>query len=106
MQGMAALLLACLLIASPVFAAEPSGARMKELVVSKTPYSTTIQAVVDGAIGNYNSFKTSDPFRIVVDIWEWPRGRSLPRYRSTRRRSRGEGFLPGRQDPHGGRDAG
>jgi len=69
MQGMAALLFACLLIASPVSAAEPSGARMKELVVSKTPYSTTIQAVVDGAIGNYNSFKTSDPFRIVVDIW-------------------------------------
>jgi len=70
MQGMAALtLLACLLIASPASAAEPAGARMKELVVSKTPYNTTIQAVVEGAIGNYNSFKTNDPFRIVVDIW-------------------------------------
>ncbi|MBP2683336.1 MAG: type and secretion system protein, secretin [Deltaproteobacteria bacterium] len=69
MQGMAALTLACLLIASPVSAAEPAGARMKELVVSKTPYNTTIQAVVEGAIGNYNSFKTNDPFRIVVDIW-------------------------------------
>lgn len=69
MQGMAVLLLACLLNASPVSAAEPPGARMKELVVSRTPHSTTIQAVVDGAIANYNSFKTSDPFRIVVDIW-------------------------------------
>jgi type IV pilus assembly protein PilQ len=66
---MAALTLVCLLVASPVLAAEPAGAKMKELVVSKTPYSTTIQAVIEGAIGNYNSFKTSDPFRIVIDIW-------------------------------------
>ena len=42
---------------------------MKELVVSKTPYNTTIQAVIEGTIGNYNSFKMNDPFRIVVDIW-------------------------------------
>ncbi len=80
MQGMAALTLASMMIASPVLAAEPAGAgatqpagatgaKIQEMTVSKTPYNTTIQAVVDGAIGNYNSFKMSDPFRIVVDIW-------------------------------------
>jgi len=70
---MAALSFACVLIASAVPAAEPAaggaGAKVKELTVSKTPYNTTIQAVVDGTIENYNSFKMSDPFRIVVDIW-------------------------------------
>jgi type IV pilus assembly protein PilQ len=80
MQGIAALTLACVLIASPVLAAEPAGAgptqtagatgaKVKELNVSRTPYNTTIQAVIDGPIGNYNSFKMNDPFRIVVDIW-------------------------------------
>jgi type IV pilus assembly protein PilQ len=79
-QGMAALTLACALFASPVLAAEPAGpgatqpagaagAKVKELTVSRTPYNTTIQAVIDGAIENYNSFKLNDPFRIVVDIW-------------------------------------
>ncbi|MEW6719088.1 MAG: type IV pilus secretin PilQ [Thermodesulfobacteriota bacterium] len=68
--GMAALTLACLLAAQPVTAAEgPAGARVKELAVSRTPYNTNILAVIEGAIGNYNSFKTDDPFRIVVDIW-------------------------------------
>jgi type IV pilus assembly protein PilQ len=79
---MVSLTLACALLASPVFAAEPAGpgatqpmgaagARLKELTVSKTPYNTTIQAVIDGAIQNYNSFKMNDtgPFRIVLDIW-------------------------------------
>jgi type IV pilus assembly protein PilQ len=49
--------------------AEGKGARVREITVTKSPYSTTIQAVVDGAIENYNSFKLNDPFRIVVDIW-------------------------------------
>jgi type IV pilus assembly protein PilQ len=39
------------------------------VTVSKSPYNTTIQASVDGAIENYNSFKLNDPFRIVVDVW-------------------------------------
>ena len=39
------------------------------MTVSKSPYNTTIQASVDGAIENYNSFKLNDPFRIVVDVW-------------------------------------
>jgi len=82
LQGMVSLTLVCALLASPVFAAEPAGpgetqqmkaadAKLKELTVSKTPYSTTIQAVIDGAIQNYNSFKMNDtgPFRIVLDIW-------------------------------------
>ncbi len=80
MQGMLALALACALLAPPAIAAEPAGpgaaqqagatgAKVKDLTISKSPYSTTIQAVVDGAIENYNSFKLSDPFRIVVDIW-------------------------------------
>jgi type IV pilus assembly protein PilQ len=78
-QGMVVLTLACALLASPVIAAEPAGpgaakpagagSRVKELTVSKTPYGTTIQAVIEGAIENYNSFKMNDPFRIVVDIW-------------------------------------
>ncbi|RJP24687.1 MAG: type IV pilus secretin PilQ [Deltaproteobacteria bacterium] len=78
-QGMVALTLACALLASPALAAEPAGpgaakpggagSRVKELTVSKTPYGTTIQAVIEGAIENYNSFKLNDPFRIVVDIW-------------------------------------
>jgi type IV pilus assembly protein PilQ len=81
-QGMVALTLSCALLASPVFSAEPAGpgttqqggtagAILKELTVSKTPYSTTIQAVIDGKIENYNSFKMNDtgPFRIVVDVW-------------------------------------
>jgi type IV pilus assembly protein PilQ len=49
--------------------AEGKGARVREVTVTKSPYSTTIRAVVDGAIENYNSFKLDDPFRIVVDIW-------------------------------------
>src|SRR5512139_895294 len=46
-----------------------TGARVREVTVTKSPYSTMIRAVVDGAIENYNSFKLNDPFRIVVDIW-------------------------------------
>jgi type IV pilus assembly protein PilQ len=77
---MAALALGLALVfALPARAAEPAPpsaqqaegktARVRELTVTKSPYSTTIRAVVDGAIENYNSFKLSDPFRIVVDIW-------------------------------------
>ena len=65
----AAALLCCLVVAPSAFAAEPSGGRMKEIVVSKTPYNTTIQAVIEGPIENYNSFKMDDPFRIVVDVF-------------------------------------
>ncbi|NNG46400.1 MAG: AMIN domain-containing protein, partial [Deltaproteobacteria bacterium] len=46
-----------------------SGVRVEEVVVSKTPYYTNIEATVSGKIENYNSFKLNDPFRIVVDIW-------------------------------------
>ncbi|HEX9190579.1 MAG TPA: type IV pilus secretin PilQ [Candidatus Deferrimicrobiaceae bacterium] len=73
-----ALVLACAL-ALPARAAEPAppapqqaegkGGRIREVTVTKSPYSTTIRAAVDGAIENYNSFKLDDPFRIVVDIW-------------------------------------
>jgi type IV pilus assembly protein PilQ len=77
---MAATALACAMLVPAAIAAEPSGpdaaqpagapgARIREVTVSKSPYSTTIQASVDGAIENYNSFKLNDPFRIVVDIW-------------------------------------
>jgi type IV pilus assembly protein PilQ len=77
---MAAMALACTLLVPAAIAAEPSGpdaaqpagdpgARIREVKVSKSPYNTTIQASVDGAIENYNSFKLNDPFRIVVDVW-------------------------------------
>ena len=80
LKGMAAMALACAMLVPVAFAAEPSGpdaaqpagapgARIREVTVSKSPYSTTIQASVDGAIENYNSFKLNDPFRIVVDVW-------------------------------------
>jgi type IV pilus assembly protein PilQ len=45
------------------------GVRVEEVVVSKTPYYTNIEATASGKIENYNSFKLNDPFRIVVDIW-------------------------------------
>jgi type IV pilus assembly protein PilQ len=77
---MAAMALACALLVPVAIAAEPSvpgaaqpagatGARIREVTVSKSPYNTTIQASVDGVIENYNSFKLNDPFRIVVDVW-------------------------------------
>ena len=80
LQGMAAVALACAILAPVAIAAEPAGpgaappagapgASIREVTVSKSPYNTTIQASVDGAIENYNSFKLSDPFRIVVDVW-------------------------------------
>jgi type IV pilus assembly protein PilQ len=80
LKGIAAVALACAILAPAATAAEPagpgaaqpagaSGARIREVTVSKSPYNTTIQASVDGAIENYNSFKLNDPFRIVVDIW-------------------------------------
>lgn len=80
LQGMAAMALACAMLVPVAIAAEPSGpdaaqpagapgARIREVTVSKSPYNTTIQASVDGAIENYNSFKLNDPFRIVVDVW-------------------------------------
>lgn len=45
------------------------GGRIEEIVVSKTPHYTNIEAKVSGKIENTNSFKLNDPFRIVVDIW-------------------------------------
>jgi type IV pilus assembly protein PilQ len=80
LQGMVAMALACALLVPAAIAAEPAapdaaqpagapGARIREVTVSKSPYNTTIQASVDGAIENYNSFKLNDPFRIVVDVW-------------------------------------
>jgi len=77
---LAAMAVACVLFAPAASAADPAapapanpagteGARVKEVTVSKSPYSTTIETVVEGTIQNYNSFKLNDPFRIVVDIW-------------------------------------
>jgi type IV pilus assembly protein PilQ len=45
------------------------GGSVKEVTVSRTPYTTDIEASIEGKIENYNSFKLSDPFRIVVDVW-------------------------------------
>jgi len=72
----AAAALVCAMVAVPILvqaAAEAppaaSGVRVEEIVVSKTPHYTNIEATVSGKIENYNSFKLNDPFRIVVDIW-------------------------------------
>ena len=88
LQGMAAMALACALLAPAAAAAEPAGpdaaqpagapdARIREVTVSKSPYNTTIRVSVDGAIENYNSFKLNDPFRIVVDVWGVAQGTAV-----------------------------
>src|SRR5512145_3102096 len=72
-----ALILLTLILAAPpaISAAEPEtpavpgGGKVKEVTVSKSPYFTNIEAVIEGKIENYNSFKLNDPFRIVVDVW-------------------------------------
>ncbi|MCL2103115.1 MAG: type IV pilus secretin PilQ [Syntrophorhabdaceae bacterium] len=56
-----------LLAVSSVSASE-AGGKVKEIVISKTPYNTTIQAVIDGPIESFMPFKMEDPFRIVLDI--------------------------------------
>ncbi len=45
------------------------GGKVREVGVSKTPNSTTVEAVIEGIIGNYNAIKLTDPFRIMVDVW-------------------------------------
>ncbi|MGE5189119.1 MAG: type IV pilus secretin PilQ [Gemmatimonadota bacterium] len=57
--------------------AAPTGS-IKEIVVTKTPHYTNIEAIVEGKIGNYNSFKLNDPFRIVVDVWGITQGGAAP----------------------------
>ncbi len=54
------------------------GGSVREVTVSKTPYFTNIETVIDGKIENYNSFKLNDPFRIVVDIWGVSQGGAAP----------------------------
>ena len=55
----------------------PTGS-VKEIIVTKTPHYTNIEAVVEGKIANYNSFKLNDPFRIVVDVWGVAQGGAAP----------------------------
>jgi type IV pilus assembly protein PilQ len=80
LQGMVAMALSCALLVPVAIAEEPPGpgaaqpagapgAKIREMTVSRSPYNTTIQVSVDGAIENYNSFKLNGPFRIVVDVW-------------------------------------
>jgi type IV pilus assembly protein PilQ len=57
------------LAAAEVEAPVVPGGSVKEVTVSRTPYTTDIEASVEGKIENYNSFKLNDPFRIVVDVW-------------------------------------
>jgi type IV pilus assembly protein PilQ len=62
-----------------VYAAEAPGVKeqgeaeqttlLKEILIDKTAYFTNIRAKLDGELKNYNSFKISDPFRIVLDLW-------------------------------------
>ncbi len=58
--------------------AEVQAGKIKDITVSKSPYSTVIETVIDGKIENYNSFKLNDPFRIVVDIWGVQLGAAAP----------------------------
>jgi type IV pilus assembly protein PilQ len=54
------------------------GGRIKDVTIARTPYHTNIEAVFEGAIGNYNAFKLDDPFRIVVDVWGTRAGTVAP----------------------------
>lgn len=82
--GWAVLVLACAMVFSPAWGAEPAPAgtdgrdatvaELKGVTVERSPHGTTIRVAVDGTIENYNSFKLNDPFRIVVDIWGMGRG--------------------------------
>ncbi len=62
-------------------ASPPAGAptgSIKEIIVTKTPHYTNIEALVEGKVGNYNSCKLIDPFRIVVDVWGIAQGGAAP----------------------------
>jgi type IV pilus assembly protein PilQ len=68
----------------PPAAVAPANAQVgqiKDITISKTPYNTVIEAIVDGKIENYNSFKLNDPFRIVVDIWGVKQSGAAPEIR-------------------------
>ncbi|HSL99111.1 MAG TPA: AMIN domain-containing protein, partial [Candidatus Limnocylindria bacterium] len=48
--------------------------RVRDVTVSSTPDYTNIEVEIDGKIGDYNSIKLIDPFRIMVDISGVDRG--------------------------------
>ena len=48
--------------------------RIRDVSFSTTPDYTNIEVVVDGKIGDYNSVKLIDPFRIMVDVSGVDRG--------------------------------
>ncbi len=62
-----------------VYAAEDAGGKdmqekaeetlLKEIMIDKTAYFTNIRANIQGELKNYNAFKISDPFRIILDLW-------------------------------------
>jgi|GEM_PF-269298 len=48
--------------------------RIRDVIFSSTPDYTNVEVVIDGKIGDYNSIKLTDPFRIMVDISGVDRG--------------------------------
>lgn len=52
--------------------------RVRNVSFSNTPDYTNVEVVIDGKIGNYNSVKLTDPFRIMVDISGVDRGTAAP----------------------------
>ncbi|MGA6993751.1 MAG: type II secretion system secretin GspD [Candidatus Deferrimicrobiaceae bacterium] len=48
--------------------------RIRNVTVSSTPDYTNIEVEIDGDIGDYNSVKLIDPFRIMVDVSGVDRG--------------------------------
>ena len=48
--------------------------RIRNVTVSSTPDSTNVEVEIDGKIGDYNSIKLTDPFRIKVDVSGVDRG--------------------------------
>jgi len=52
--------------------------RIRDVTFSNTPDYTNVEVVIDGKIGDYNSIKLIDPFRIMVDISGVDRGTAAP----------------------------
>ncbi|MGB3400601.1 MAG: type II secretion system secretin GspD, partial [Candidatus Deferrimicrobiaceae bacterium] len=50
--------------------------RIRNVNVSSTPDYTNVEVEIDGKIGDYNSVKLIDPFRIMVDVSGLDRGTS------------------------------
>jgi type IV pilus assembly protein PilQ len=74
-----ALLIFLVLLSARVYAAKEAGpvvtgsllkpAELNAIIVDKTAYFTNLHIKVKGEIKDYTSFKVTDPFSVIVDLW-------------------------------------